>query len=144
MPIGINQHVQAHCVYLVGNVDTSRSVTYLAAWKLSENMDCDLDVSIAKAWTSEAYERACWLAHQVFAGVGSTEALGLMPLYTRLGNRDQYYLGGASEHMEVIARELEKLPPPEKPKGKPLGLWEPGRERLPTWNIWKEYYEKNR
>ena len=144
MPIGINQHVQAHCVYLVGNVDTSRWVTYLAAWKLSENMDCDLDVSIAKAWTSEAYERACWLAHQVFAGVGSTEALGLMPLYTRMGNSDQYYLGDPSQHMEVIVRELEKLPPQEKPKGKPLGLWEPGGEKLPAWDIWKEYYEKNR
>jgi len=143
MPIGINQHVQAHCVYLVADVDTSRWVTYLAAWKLSENMDCDLDVAIAKAWTSEAYESACWYSHQVFAGVGSTEALGVIPFYTRLGNLCQYYLGSPNEHMEVIARELEKLPSPERPKGKPLGLWEPGREQLPTWDIWREYYQKN-
>jgi len=144
MPIGINQHVQAHCVYLVADVDTSRWVTYLAAWKLSENMDCDLDVAIAKAWTSEAYESACWYSHQVFAGVGSTEALGVIPFYTRLGNLCQYYLGSPNEHMEVIARELEKLPAPERPKGKPLGLWEPGREQLPTWDIWREYYQQNR
>jgi len=144
MPIGINQHVQAHCVYLVADVDTSRWVTYLAAWKLGENMDCDLDVAIAKAWTSEAYEQACWYSHQVFAGVGSTEALGVIPFYTRMGNLCQYYLGSPNEHMEVIARELEKLPAPETPKGKPLGLWEPGREQLPTWDIWREYYQKNR
>lgn len=144
MPIGINQHVQAHCVYLVADVDTSRWVTYLAAWKLSENMDCDLDVAIAKAWTSEAYERACWYSHQVFAGVGSTEALGVIPLYTGMGNLCQYYLGSPGEHMEVIARELEKLPPQERPKGEPLGLWEPGREQLPTWDIWREYYQQNR
>lgn len=144
MPIGINQHVQAHCVYLVADVDTSRWVTYLAGWKLSEDMDCDLDVSIAKAWTSESYESACWYAHQVFAGVGSTEALGLMPLYTEMGNLCQYYLGSPSEHMEVITRELEKLPAPERPKGKPLGLWEPGKEQLPIWDIWREYYQQNR
>jgi alkylation response protein AidB-like acyl-CoA dehydrogenase len=144
MPIGINQHVQAHCVYLVADVDTSRWVTYLAAWKLSENMDCDLDVSVAKAWTSEAYERACWYSHQVFAGVGSTEALGVIPLYTRMGNLCQYYLGSPNEHMEVIARELEKLPLPERPKAKPLGLWKPSREQLPTWDIWRDYYLKNR
>jgi len=144
MPIGINQHVQAHCVYLVANVDTSRWVTYLGAWKLDENMDCDLDVAIAKAWTSEAYESACWLSHQVFAGVGSTEALGIIPFYTRLGNLCQYYLGSPNEYMEVIARELEKLPSPERPKGKPLGLWEPGKEVSPTWDIWREYYEQNR
>ena len=54
MPIGINQHVQAHCVQLVADVDTSRWLTYLAAWKLGEGLPSDFDVSVAKAWTSDA------------------------------------------------------------------------------------------
>ena len=41
MPIGIHQHVQAHCVSLVGDVDTSRLVTCLAAWRLKENMPAE-------------------------------------------------------------------------------------------------------
>ncbi|MFC1861886.1 acyl-CoA dehydrogenase family protein, partial [Chloroflexota bacterium] len=33
-PIGINQHVQEHCVCLLSEVDSARWVTYQAAWKL--------------------------------------------------------------------------------------------------------------
>ena len=142
MPIGIHQHVQAHCVQLVADVDSSRWVTYLAAWKLDENIDADFDVAVAKAWAGEANESACWRSHQVFAGVGSTEALGTLPLYTRFGNVDRFYLGDPEHCMGIIAGELESLPEPEKPKGKPLGLWDVSKQGLPTWDIWKEYYEK--
>jgi len=141
MPIGINQYVQEHCVALLSDVDGSRRVTYLAAWKVSEGLPCDLEVAIAKAWTSDAHERACWRGHQVFAGVGSTEALGVMPLYSRRGKTQQLYLGDTSYHLKKVAQELENLPPPEKPKGKPIGLWKPGREQLPTWDIWRDYFK---
>jgi len=142
MPIGIHQHVQAHCVQMVADIDSSRWVTYLAAWKLAEGMDADLDVAVAKAWTSEANESACWRSHQVFAGVGSTEALGVLPLYTRFGNLDQFYLGDPEHYLKVVAREIENVPTPEKPRGKPLGLWDASQAGLPSWDIWREYYEK--
>ena len=144
MPIGINQFVWGHCVQLVKDVDGSRQVTYLAAWNLSEGLPCDLEVAIAKAWTGDAYERACWTAHQVLAGVGSTDALGVMPLYTKRGNLAQFYLGDTNYHLEKIAQELETLPPPERAKGKPLGLWEAGKEGLPSWDIWRDYYLNNK
>ena len=35
MPIGINQYIQEHCIYLLRDVEGSRWTTYLAAWKLS-------------------------------------------------------------------------------------------------------------
>ena len=54
-PIGINQYVQEHCVYLVSDVDGSRWVTYQAAWRLSQGLPCDMEVAIAKAWTSDAH-----------------------------------------------------------------------------------------
>ena len=38
MPIGINQYVQEHCVNLLSEVESSKWVTYQAAWKLSENL----------------------------------------------------------------------------------------------------------
>jgi len=49
-------------------------------------------------------------------------SLGVLPVYTRLGNLAQFYLGDAEHYLEKIANELGKLPPPEKPKGKPLRL----------------------
>ena len=33
------------------------------------------------------------------------------------------YLGDTAYHKEKIVKQLEKWPAPEKPKGKPLGLW---------------------
>jgi len=142
MPIGINQFVQEHVVQLVCDVDGSRWVTYYAAWRLSEGLPAELDVAMAKAWTSDAHERACWRAHQVFAGVGSTETLHIMPIYTRHGNLAQFYLGDTAFHMEKVADELEALPPPEKPKGKPLGLWDkPEEDPVPVWQPWRERME---
>jgi alkylation response protein AidB-like acyl-CoA dehydrogenase len=142
MPVGVNQYVQEHCVRSLGYVDTSRYLTYQAAWLLSEDKDSDLEVAIAKAWTSEGNERICWYTHQVLAGVGSTEAVGTLPIYTRIGQVSQYYLGSAEYYTEKVADEIEKLPVPEKPKGKALGLWKPGKQGYPSWDIWKEYYKK--
>jgi len=141
MPIGINQYIQEHCIYLLRDVEGSRWATYLAAWKLSEGMSCDFEVSVAKGWSSDAYERACWRAHQVLAGVGYTVNDGVLPLYSKRGKTLQLYLGDTAYHKEKIVQQLEKWPPPERPKGKPLGLWE---ERVVRWvPAWWEDFEKS-
>ena len=122
-PIGINQYVQEHCVWAATNVDGSRWVTHQAAWMLSEGLHGDMEVAIAKAWTGDAIEQACWRAHQVLAGVGYTIDKGVLPLYTRRAKLAQMYLGDAAHHKKIITAQLDKWPAPEMPKGKPLGLW---------------------
>ncbi|MFC2041703.1 acyl-CoA dehydrogenase family protein [Chloroflexota bacterium] len=141
-PIGVNQYVQDHCVHLLSEVDGARWVTYQAAWKLSEGLPSDMEVAIAKAWTSDAHERACWRAHQVHAGVGYTVDAGLVPLYSRRAKAQQLYLGDTAHHLEKVAEQVEKWPAPEKPKGKPLGIWEvPEEEQMPAWQPWRERWE---
>ncbi len=130
-PIGINQYVQEHCVNLLACADSSGWITYQAAWKLSENLPCDMEVAMAKAWTSESHEEACWYAHQVFAGVGYTMEIGLPPLYSRRGKILQLYLGDAAYHREKIAQQLEGWTL-EMPKGKPLGIFE--QDQIPAWD----------
>jgi len=138
MPIGINQYIQEHCVFLLREVNGARWSTYLAAWKLAEGEPADFEVSIAKAWGSDAHERACWRAHQVHGGVGYTVDDGVVPLYSRRGKTLQLYLGDTAYHKENIAREMEKWPAPQVPKGKPLGLWEDAPEFwVPEW--WQEF-----
>ena len=133
-PIGINQYVQEHCVFLVSEVDASRWVTYQAAWRLSEGLPCDMEVAIAKAWASDALERACWYAHQVLSGVGYTVNDGVLPLYSRRAKSAQLYLGDTAYHLEKIAQQVDKWPAPEMPKGKALGLWEEADQtRIPDW-----------
>ena len=141
MPIGINQYVQEHCVYLLANVDGTRWSTYLAAWKLSEGVPCDMEVAIVKAWASNAHERVCWYAHQVFAGIGYTVNDGVVPLYSRRGKTMQLYLGDTAFHKEKIVEQLETRPAPEKPRGKPLGLWEKREETyIPGW--WDDFVKE--
>ncbi len=134
MPIGINQYIQEHCVFLLKEVDGIRWSTYLAAWKLSQNMPCDLEVAVAKGYSSDAHERACWFAHQVLGGVGYTPEDGLVPLYSRRAKTLQLYLGDSTCHKEKITQQLEKWPALEIAKGKPRGLWDdPTEPPLPAW-----------
>ncbi len=120
-PIGVNQHVQNHCVQLLAMVEGSQWVTYQAAWKLSQNLPCHFEVATAKAWTSDAHEEACWRAHQVFAGIGYTLELGVLPLYSRRAKTAQLYLGDSNHHRKKIAQQLDGWTL-EIPRGKPLGV----------------------
>ena len=134
MPIGINQYIQEHCVFLLRDVNGARWSTYLAAWKIAEGEPCDFEVSIAKAWGSDGHERACWRAHQVHGGVGYTVYDGVVPLYSRRGKTLQLYLGDTAYHKEKVVKELEKWDAPQIAKGKPLGLWDDAPENwIPEW-----------
>ena len=138
MPIGINQYIHDYCVFLLRDVDGAKWSTYYAAWKLSEGMPCDFEVSAAKGWCSDAHEDACWRAHQVLAGVGYCVNDGVLPLYTRRAKTMQLYLGDTAYHKEKITRELEKWSTPEIPRGKPLGIWQNLEEPwIPGW--WDDF-----
>jgi alkylation response protein AidB-like acyl-CoA dehydrogenase len=143
MPIGINQYVQDHCVFLLSEVDASRWLTYQAVWKLNDNLPCDLEAAMAKAWTSDSHERACWRGHQVLAGVGYEVDKGLMPLYSRRGKTKQLYLGDSEFYLEKLMQEVEKWPGPEKFRGKPLGIFDlPEDKQIPFWQPWRERWEE--
>lgn len=134
MPIGINQYIQEHCVNLYTDMDGIKWATYYAAWKLSKGESADFEAAVAKAWSSDAYERVCWCAHQVFAGVGFTVNDGVVPLFSRRAKTLQLYLGDTAYHKEKIVQQLEKWPKPELPQGTPLGLWDNDPELIvPDW-----------
>jgi len=142
LPIGINQYVQDHCVFLLSEVDASRWLTYQAVWKLSENLPCNLEVAMAKAWTSDSHERACWRGHQVLAGVGYEVDRGLLPLFSRRGKTKQLYLGDSDFYLEKLMEKVEKWPGPEKFRGKALGIFElPKEKQIPCWQPWKDRWE---
>ena len=143
MPIGINQYIQEHCVFLLREVNGARWSTYLAAWKLAEGEPADFEVAVAKAWGSDAHERACWRAHQVHGGVGYTVYDGVLPLFSRRGKTLQLYLGDTAYHKEKIAQILEGWPAPRLPEGKPLGFWDKVPEHwVPEW--WPEFEATNK
>ena len=53
------------------------------------------------------------------------------------------YDGPVKIKSKVTAEQLDRWPVPEKPRGKPLGLWNmPEEQQKPAWQPWRERWEK--
>ncbi len=124
-PIGVNQYVQDYCINMFSAVESTRFLTYQAAWRLSEGLASDVAVAMAKARASDAIDDACLCAQAVFASMGYATEDSVLPLYTKRVKAAQLYLGDASHHRSIIAKHLEASSL-EMPQGKALGLWEEG------------------
>lgn len=104
-PIGAFQAVQHHCANMVIDVEGSRFITYQAAWMLSQNMRCDKEISMAKAWVSDAYRRVVALGHQVHGAIGFTKDHE-MQLYFRRAKAGEVLFGDGDYHREKVAQAL--------------------------------------
>ena len=105
-PIGGFQAVQHHCANMATDVECSRHIAYQAVWRLAEGLPAALEVSMAKAWVSEAYRRVCALAQQTHGAIGFTQEHNLQ-LYTRRARAQEVAFGEPSYHRELVAQALE-------------------------------------
>jgi 3-oxocholest-4-en-26-oyl-CoA dehydrogenase beta subunit len=112
-PIGTFQAVQHHCADMAMDVLTSRFIAYEAIWRLSAGLDAKAEVSMAKAWVSEAAERVCARGHQVHGAIGFTAEHDLH-LYSQHAMAAALSFGDGDHHWERLARHLD-LPDPEGP-----------------------------
>lgn len=104
-PIGSFQAIKHKCADMVIDVDGSRFISYRAAWSLAEGLDADLEVSMTKAWTSDACRRVCAQAHQLHGGIGFTKEYDLQ-LYFRRAKQGEVFYGDADIHREIVAQEI--------------------------------------
>ena len=104
-PIGSFQAIQHHCANMLIDVDSSRFLTYQAAWKVSEGMEAVMEVSMAKAWVNEAYRRVTQLGHQIHGGIGFCMDHD-MPLYFKAAKTGESLFGTSDWHREKVAQEL--------------------------------------
>jgi alkylation response protein AidB-like acyl-CoA dehydrogenase len=104
-PIGSFQAIQHKCANMATDVDGSRFVTYQAAWKLTEGLNCALEVSMAKAWVSDAYRRTCAEGHQIHGGIGFIKDHD-MQLYYRRAKASELAFGDADYHRELVAQQI--------------------------------------
>jgi alkylation response protein AidB-like acyl-CoA dehydrogenase len=104
-PIGSFQAIQHYCANMATDVDGSKFITYEAAWKVSEGLQATMEVSMAKAWVSEAYRRVTLLGHQIHGGIGFCMDHD-MPLYFKRAKAAEPTFGDADWHRETVAREL--------------------------------------
>jgi len=104
-PVGSFQAVQHHCANMITDVDTSRFITYQAAWRLSQGLPCAREVAMAKAWVSEAYRRVAALGHQSIGGVAFIEDHD-MPLYFKRAKAAEFAFGDATLQREIVAQKI--------------------------------------
>jgi alkylation response protein AidB-like acyl-CoA dehydrogenase len=101
--IGSFQAIQHHCANMLIDLEGSRYITYKAAWKLWNNIPCDREIAIAKAWVSDMYKKVTSIGHQVQGGAAFMEEHD-MPLYSRRAVAAAIAFGDAAYHREEIAR----------------------------------------
>jgi alkylation response protein AidB-like acyl-CoA dehydrogenase len=104
-PVGSFQAVQHHCADMAIDVLGSRFIAYEAIWRLSAGREAAEEVSMAKAWVSEAYERVCALGHQVHGAIGFTWEHDLH-LYSRHAMATALAFGDDDHHLERLADRL--------------------------------------
>jgi len=104
-PIGSFQAIQHKCANMVTDVDGARFITYQAVWKMAEGLSSALDVSMAKAWVSEAYRRTCSEGHQIHGGIGFIKDHD-MQLYYRRAKASELMFGDADYHRELVAQQI--------------------------------------
>ena len=101
-PIGSFQAIQHHCANMAIDVEGSKYITYQAAWALAEGQDADREVSLAKAWVSDASKRVCATGHQCHGAIGFTMEHD-MQLFSRRAKAAELMFGDGDYHKEVVA-----------------------------------------
>jgi len=104
-PIGSFQAIQHHCANMLLDVDSSRIITYEAAWRLTKGLPCIDEAAMAKAWVSDAYRRVVFLATQVHGGAGIMEDHD-MTLYFRRAKSAELAFGDARFYRKKVAQGL--------------------------------------
>lgn len=105
-PIASFQAVQHRCVDMFALAEGSRSATYYAAWALGHrDPDAALAVSVAKAYTSDAFREVGNMAIQAQGGMGFTWENDTH-LYYRRAKGSELACGDATFHRDRIGRML--------------------------------------
>jgi alkylation response protein AidB-like acyl-CoA dehydrogenase len=105
VPIGAFQAVAHHCADMAIDVLASRLIAYEAIWRLAEGLDAAVELSLAKSWVSDAYQRVCALGHQVHGAIGFTAEHDLH-YFSRHALASALAFGDAGFHTERVAAHL--------------------------------------
>jgi alkylation response protein AidB-like acyl-CoA dehydrogenase len=106
-PIGVHQAIKHKCADMLIEVESSKSITYYAAWTAAEDLDeARLAAAMAKAYTSDAYRHCSGENIQIHGGVGFTWEYDCH-LYFKRAKAVEVTYGDATLHRERVAQLLQ-------------------------------------
>ena len=103
--IGSFQVIQHYMADIAADVDGTRYVSYEAAWRLSERLNYQKELAVAKAFAAESYERIVTKAHQIHGAIGVSIDHDLH-FFTTRGKASQLSYGDADYYREMVARSM--------------------------------------
>ncbi len=104
-PIGSFQVIQHYCANMWSNVETSRNILYMAAWKVAEGLPATKDVAVAKGWINEAYKFVTERAMQCHGAIGTTRDHDI-GLYYRRAKAGELAFGDTDFQKELVAQSI--------------------------------------
>ncbi len=105
-PIASFQAMQHKAADSATDIETSRLVTYKAAWAATEREpDADQQAHIAKAWVSDASRRVLANCQQMHGGIGFTKDYKIQ-LYFRRQKAAEMAWGDADFHRDQLGQAL--------------------------------------
>ncbi len=105
-PIGTFQAVQHRLADMYIDVQGARWTSYQAVWRLSENLDADKELAMAKLFTGKACQRIAFSAQQLHGGIGVDLDYDLH-FYYRRAKAFELKLGYPSMHMKTLEAAFE-------------------------------------
>jgi alkylation response protein AidB-like acyl-CoA dehydrogenase len=106
-PIGSFQAIQHKCANMLVEVESSKSVTYYAAWAVANDVDeAPLAAAMAKAYCSDAYRDTAGEGIQIHGGIGFTWEHD-MHLYFKRAKSSEVTFGDATWNRELVARLID-------------------------------------
>ena len=106
-PIGVHQAIKHKCADMLIEVESSKSITYYAAWAVAEDVEeSRLAAAMAKAYTSDAYRHCSAENIQIHGGVGFTWEYDCH-LYFKRAKAVEVTYGDATYHRERVAQLLK-------------------------------------
>ena len=104
-PIGSFQAVQHRAADMFIDVNGARLAAYKAIWCLSEGMEADREVSVAKYFAGKACQRIAFSAQHLHGGVGITMEYDLH-FYYRMAKAFELRFGPQTQHLRKLGRML--------------------------------------
>ena len=104
-PLAAQEAIQFYLTDMATDVSSSRDITYGAGWELDDGISNPIEVSIAKAWVSDAAYRVTRMGIQIHGAIGFTWDHDMHLFYKR-AMMAQAMFGGSDWHRVLVAKEL--------------------------------------
>lgn len=104
-PIGVFQAVAMRAADAFIDLEAMRSMAWQAVWRLSEGLECDIEVRAAKWWACNGSHRIVHAAQHLHGGMGSDIEFPIHRFFIQ-SKEISFTLAGAAKQISELGKQL--------------------------------------